>query len=1097
MTTTIHLAPVGAGKTETALQFLIDTLHNSEQPFPRVWVLLATKRQEVGFRQRLVDLAQVHRVHFNVEFFNFYELNTRLLNIQGKPLKRIQQSSRMGILRMILSQMLVSDELQTFAKIADKAGFVQVIADFIDELKQYKIYPETYESVAETAKDRELARIYARYQQTLQERDLMDLEGEGWLALEAVKAGIKWGQPVDLLLVDGYDQFTPVQAELLACLSQQIPRIDITLTTMAGEAETRITTRFGRALTRLKNIHEQVGVSLETTLIQPIVEDRPPELLQLGERIFQPKAEAINQPDHIHFIEASDPAQEVAMVLRQVKHLLLNGTRPDEILIALRDWERYAPHFQTTQTTYQLPLFLHYTQSLNQNPMIETVMRLLALYPKFRRREVLDVLRSPYIQAVGLDDSAVDLLDTLTIQGRFTGGKARDWEEEIQRATKGGWDEEEEERPALLTQAQAHELSLSLEDFLKGISPHKNESVADRVVWIEDLIGREMLQNPEEAPDDWGFDDLNRYSLHIAQAIQQPDVPDNIRRRDINALNNLKQILQGFVRLQSFMSDQLDYVAPDDWDSFYRDLKLAVDSHTEIPPNVGRTSQVLVTTATNARGLPHPHVFILGLSESIFPAEVPEDPLYLDTERETLASKGLNLEKLSERTDDTGLFYELISLARQSLTLSRPTVREGKPWVESHLWRAVRSLCPTATLTELKAGQLPAPERVSSQEELLIAVADGLSQDDAGEAEAVLSTRNWMLTDKQVQSAWNQVTQGRAIELGRYDETQVFNEYSGRLKHPDLIAKVAQQLDATRKWSASQLNEYGACGFRFFASRLLRLESLDEPEEGMDVLQSGSLYHSILEKTYREMSDIPDFAFTDEFRDEALDILQEMADEVFRNAPIEFGFRETTTWQSEQDVIRRRLQRLIENDFSAKHPFSKYGEGKRTIRYIEVGFGIGSTQAQLQLPNGETIQLRGKIDRVDQIGDKLIIVDYKTGSSPIKTDEMTAGRNFQMLVYIEALRDFTKQHNVSATVAGGFFWHIRNLSTSGMINLGDDKSQAIFDITTQHLAQHIYHAETGDFSVDPSKLENGRCARHCPYFQLCRVQVTNNQRGVS
>ncbi len=1096
MTTTIHLASVGAGKTETALQFLIDTLHDSEKPFPRVWVLLATKRQEVGFRQRLVDLAEEHRVHFNVEFFNFYELNTRLLNIQGKPLKRIQQSSRMGILRMILAQMLTNDELHTFSKIADKAGFVQVIADFIDELKQYKIYPETYQSVAETEKDRELARIYARYQGTLQDRDLMDLEGEGWLALEAVKAGIGWAQPVDLLLVDGYDQFTPVQAELLARLSQQIPLIDITLTTMAGEAESRITTRFGRALKRLNDIHQQVGISLETKLIQPITEDRPPELLLLGERIFQPKAEPIVQPNYIHFIEAGDPAQEVAMVLRQVKERLLNGTRPDEILVALRDWQRYASHFQTFQETFQLPLFMHYMQSLNRNPMIEVVMRLFSLAPNFRRREVLDILRSPYIQATGLDDEAVDLLDTLTIQGRFTGGDAHAWQEEIQRATKGGWNDEEE-RPALLTVAQADELSLSLEDFLNGITPHQHETITDRVLWIEDLIGHDVIQNPEEDPDDWQLGDLNRYSLHITQSIQHPDVPDAIRRRDINALNNLKQILQGFVRLQSFLSEQLEYASPDDWDSFYRDLKLAVDSHTETPPNVGRTNQVLVTTATNARGLPHPHVFILGLSESIFPAEVPEDPLYLDTERESLASKGMNIEKLSERVDDTGLFYELISLARQSLTLSRPTVREGKLWIESHLWRAVRSLCPTATLTELKAGQLPPLERVASQEEMLIAVADGLNQEDAGEAEAVLSTRNWILTDSEVQSAWKQVSQGRTIELKRSDETQRFNEYSGRLKHPDLIANVAKQLDTTHKWSASQLNEYGACGFRFFASRLLRLESLDEPKEGMDVLQSGSLYHHILEKTYRELSEIPDFAFTNEFRDEALDILHEMADEEFRNAPAEYGFRETVTWNSEQDVIRRRLQRLLENDFSPNYPFTTYGEGKRTIRYIEVSFGMGSTQAQLQLPNDEMIQLRGKIDRVDQVGDKLIIVDYKTGTAKIDTSELTAGRNFQMLVYIEALRDFTQQRNVSATVAGGFFWHIRNLSTSGMINLSDDKSVAVLDTAKQHLAQHIHSARIGDFSVAPSKLENGRCAKHCPYFQLCRIRVTNNQRGAS
>ena len=38
-----------------------------------------------------------------------------------------------------------------------------------------------------------------------------------------------------------------------------------------------------------------------------------------------------------------------------------------------------------------------------------------------------------------------------------------------------------------------------------------------------------------------------------------------------------------------------------------------------------------------------------------------------------------------------GLFYELISLPTESLTLSRPTIQGGKVWLESHLWRAVKA----------------------------------------------------------------------------------------------------------------------------------------------------------------------------------------------------------------------------------------------------------------------------------------------------------------------------------------------------------------------------------------------------------------------
>src|SRR5690606_41538172 len=57
--------------------------------------------------------------------------------------------------------------------------------------------------------------IYAEYQNRLREHNLVDREGEGWLALDVMEKQPHIGRNVDLLLVDGYDQFTPLQASLL------------------------------------------------------------------------------------------------------------------------------------------------------------------------------------------------------------------------------------------------------------------------------------------------------------------------------------------------------------------------------------------------------------------------------------------------------------------------------------------------------------------------------------------------------------------------------------------------------------------------------------------------------------------------------------------------------------------------------------------------------------------------------------------------------------------------------------------------------------------------------------------------------------------
>ena len=71
MPTIVHLASVGAGKTEFALHRLLEFVHHTDKPFLKTWILLATRRQEVGFRQRLVELQADSPVFFNVYFFIF------------------------------------------------------------------------------------------------------------------------------------------------------------------------------------------------------------------------------------------------------------------------------------------------------------------------------------------------------------------------------------------------------------------------------------------------------------------------------------------------------------------------------------------------------------------------------------------------------------------------------------------------------------------------------------------------------------------------------------------------------------------------------------------------------------------------------------------------------------------------------------------------------------------------------------------------------------------------------------------------------------------------------------------------------------------
>jgi ATP-dependent helicase/DNAse subunit B len=279
------------------------------------------------------------------------------------------------------------------------------------------------------------------------------------------------------------------------------------------------------------------------------------------------------------------------------------------------------------------------------------------------------------------------------------------------------------------------------------------------------------------------------------------------------------------------------------------------------------------------------------------------------------------------------------------------------------------------------------------------------------------------------------------------------------------------------------LNDYGVCGFRFFASRLLGLEALEAPEAGMDNRQLGTLYHEILEATYRRLGGV----IAPERTDEALAVLRSVADEKMATAPARLRFRPSFQWPQEQAVLRRRLEKLIRDDFGGTSPLDKKFEGApREIYRQEARFGEDSPFS-IDL-DGEPLRLRGSIDRIDRQGDRVVLVDYKSGGTRFDKSEIERGRNFQMLIYLfaaQAVIDSDTAPDAPRSVAGGLFWQI------GRDALGDlraDDSEVIA-AGREHLSRDLGLARSGDFAAHANRLDAGKCAAYCDFHQMCRQSI--------
>ena len=1103
------LAPVGAGKTEAALQKIQAVLQ--AERFGRVWVLLASERQRSQFRNRLAGVEPGGVVHFNVEFFTFPELYDRLLNLAGRPTRDLSDPARLRLLRVLAQQMAAEGALPVYAEIASKPGFLRVIADFIYELKEALVEPEQFAAASSAlgtrAKDADIHRLYDAYQERLKTHNVVDREGSGWLALAVLRDNPVVAKDVGLLVVDGYDQFTPLQAELVARLSGRVAEAQITLTRVPGREKT-LGRRFETAKRTLIQAFEQVSTPLaqrETTDVAYQTLTRHRDLLHLGRNILSVTTDPKTNEGGVRFIAAPDAATETAAVLRDVKRLLLgdNGSGPDDVMIVLRDYQRYQVHIQALGRAYGLPLALHQGEALQAIPPIRVLLRVLLLHDTvhnltaFPRRDLLDVLNSPYLAPDGLGFGAVNKLDKISRIFTVVGGRQA-WLDAIHAATQPRQRDDDWVEPALISEAEAIELTAALTTFFNRVTPAPEATMSAYINWLDDLVGFNLGPSDDQDDETPTATATSGYLGIVGRLVSKHD--PRVSARDRTAVEQFKRVLQGLLSagllLQTLEGD-MNHEHLITHKDFMADLLAAVEN-TAIERHPERYGRVLVTTATDARGLPHQHIFVMGMSEGVFPRRATEDALYLDSERRRLQAAQLPLKMAAERADDDGLFFELISLPTETLTLSRPTVKSGSPWVPSHLWRATLDVFADNEVTLVQTiglGDVPTVDLASMAEEVALAVADGLNATiDAGADPMVVAGYDWLLENET--ALLKAVLAGREVESQRLSG-EAPDAYIGRIHDPDLLAPLSEKLSVNNHtWSASQFNDYGICPYRFFAARVLHLKALDEPVVGIDRLQLGLLNHKILQQVYTQLAQ-HDVIIEPAAQADALTLLNQVADVRFAAAPVEFAFREGPLWTQQQDVLRRELQAFVTYDFTEMNTVLEkhFGPGVRRPFVMEATFGIGDAGKQIVDGDAGAMRLRGAIDRMDRYNDDLLVMDYKTGGTEIKRDDMATGRNYQMLVYLMVARGLVNKYrltipNPPQQVRGGFFWHISNRKISGVLNMDDPQDLALVDSTEDRVINIMQQAQAGEFSVAPSKPENGRCVRYCDYYRLCRLAMT-------
>jgi len=276
---------------------------------------------------------------------------------------------------------------------------------------------------------------------------------------------------------------------------------------------------------------------------------------------------------------------------------------------------------------------------------------------------------------------------------------------------------------------------------------------------------------------------------------------------------------------------------------------------------------------------------------------------------------------------------------------------------------------------------------------------------------------------------------------------------------------------APETYRVSRVDRYVACPFKYFAEHVLGLSEDRDEEAGLTPLERGTLLHSLFEEFYQRWQAAGHGAITTTLIPAAVSMFTELMDETLRTLPPADRILEDLRLRGSMvapGVAARVFELEAASGAAVRERLLEYElNGPFTF---PVNYGLET----------RTIEIRGKTDRIDVLGDgSLRVVDYKLGRMP------DLNSSIQIAVYAHCAQAALEQrdgrpHPVSAATYVAFGDERR---LEGRLP-GDNTAMAVAAKASE-FAGTIEKIEAGEFPPAPRK--PAECV-WCGFAGVCRKE---------
>ena len=1054
------IGPPGSGKTARLLEQYRIALRES-RPGAVVW-LSPTWRVASDLRGRL--LGGVMDGCFSPGVMTFAQLGETILQSAAEPVRPISRLVKRHLLRQLIDDQVAQGRLKHFGPIAATSGLLDSVCDFIRELKRLEVWPEDFgracRSRGFSQKDGELLAIYEAYQQCLLQHHLYDAEGRSWLARDWLRK-IQWPN-LRMVVADGFTDFTRTEHEILDILASRATESWITLPL---EPEPRRSDLFDKPLKTLAELRRRHSGMRVEELERP---EQPswPAMAHLERMLFvNPRqTRPATATTGLEIVVAGRQLGELQWIAARIKRLLIEGdsslggrpVRPGEIAVVFRHSQASGDLVNEVFGRLGIPFALEAKRPLGRFPAMVMLASLLQL---------------------DADDWPVgDLLNVLG-NNYF----CPDWPQ-----WRGG------------TMAAACERVIRRLQVVRGRKRLLEQlQSADAAPEDEAVLGvlQRLAAALDELPERAGLAQWARAWKRLAD---QTGLLRAMRDDEKPVWQQFDAALQESWRLTEWLGQEATEL----------DRRQALAGLIDILGNqpVGRTNdesgRVRVLSAIGVRQLRVPYLFVAGLCEKSFPSPDREDRLYGEAEHQRLIDEGLPLPTRADRqNDEMLLFYEAITSTTRRLWLSYPAVDEsGEPLSPSPYLAAVERACGRGLIRRTEQLDLsPVPGD------------DALVWADAFRLRAVFTAMKDGNVDllagflRHAGAAADGMLAGLDLLSLRQDRNR-FGPAEGMLSQA-VRHRLASEFSRQRTFSATELEAYAYCPYRFFIERLLKLEPVEDPVLEIDYRQRGLLAHEFLASLHRRVNQYcgtpssPATLEPDTYQRLLAETLEEVAGsdtaDSLQGAMREVNRRTLLQWINAYRVQHEKYDALWrECDVAPRPELFEVSFG----RPLREGDGPPSTEMTLELNyQDDAVLLSGRIDRIDtgNAGGHAIfnVLDYKTGGSTRFSPEAVArGTVLQLPVYALAVTELILNDRDAVPWQAGY-WYIGSdgfkprqaLKMYHVAEGGLEPSdtweviRAMLAKTIVGLVQGMRAGQFPVWSADPD------CTGRCPFSTVCRI----------